>query len=98
MSVDDLETSDLPKVDWSDPEQALSVLYQYALDHARNAESWYGVKRRPKKTGGQTLRITAILLLGIAALIPILSEVIQNDGRPVIAPAWASAALVITAT
>lgn len=98
MSVDDLETSDLPEFDWSRPEQALSLLYQYALDHARDAETWYTEKRRPKKNGGQALRVTAILLLGIAALIPILSEVVQDGGEPVIAPAWASVALVITAT
>jgi hypothetical protein len=98
MSVDDLETDDLPELDWSHPEQALSLLYRHALNHARNAEAWYSEKRRPKKTGGQALRITAILLFGLAALIPILSEVIQTDGQPVIPPAWASAALVIGAT
>lgn len=98
MSLDDLETSDLPKFDWSQPEQALSLLYQYALNHAKNAERWYNEKRRPKKRGGQALRITAILLLGIAALIPILSELTGGDGHPIIAPGWASAALVITAT
>src|SRR5215207_7505655 len=98
MSVNDLETGELPNFDWSQPDQALSLMYRYGLSHAKNAETWYIEKRRPKKKGGQALRITAILLLGISALIPILSEVIQDHGQPVIPPAWASAALVVGAT
>jgi hypothetical protein len=59
---------------------------------------WYTEKRRPKRIGGQILRISSIFLLGIAALVPVLSELSAGDGEPAIAPAWASVALVAAAT
>lgn len=97
MPVNDLRRTDLPDLDWSRPAQALEAIYDYALDHAKDAEQWYAEKRRPKRIGGQVLRIAAIVLLGVAALIPILSEVLTDEGNPAIAPAWASAALVLAA-
>lgn len=98
MGRNDLSQEDLPKLDWSEPELALARVYDYVVAHAKDAEGWYTEKRRPKKQGGQLLRITSIVLLGIAALIPILSEVLVEEGEPVIPAAWASVALVVAAT
>jgi hypothetical protein len=98
VGVNDLKRVDLPKPDWADPHHALIQVYGYALDHAKDAERWYAEKRRPKKVGGQVLRIAAIVLLGVAALIPVLSEIVTDEGSPVIPPAWASAALIGAAT
>jgi hypothetical protein len=98
MGANDLSRADLPKLDWSNPSSALPHVYDYVVSQAKNAEEWYAKKRRPKKRGGQVLRIASIVLVGVAALIPILSEVVTDQGRAVVPAAWASAALIVAAT
>jgi len=98
MGGKDLSRADLPKLNWSNPPSALPLVYDYVVSQAKNAEEWYAKKRRPKKRGGQILRITSIFLVGVAALIPILSEVITDEEKAVIPAAWASAALIAAAT
>lgn len=98
MSADDLKKADLPQLDWSDPDGSLEFIYRHAVAHARDAENWYTRKRRPKKIGGQLLRVVSIALAGLAGLLPILAEIYTDDGKPVIAPGWASVALVLAAT
>jgi conflict system pore-forming effector with SLATT domain len=74
------------------------MVYGYAVGQAQDAEQWYATKRKPKRIGGQILRITAIVLFGVAALVPVLAEVLSDGGKPGIAPAWSSVALVLAAS
>lgn len=88
----------LPQPDWTNPEQGLDEILSHCLEQAREAEAWYMRKRTPKRIWGRILRVTSIVLLGAGVLIPILAQVYTENGEPVIAPGWASLALVSAAT
>jgi len=90
--------TNLPQPDWKNSDEGLSDILNYCLKQAKEAETWYMRKRRPKWIWGRILRVASILLLGAGVLIPILAQVYTNDGEPVIAPGWASLALVAAAT
>jgi hypothetical protein len=89
---------DLPQSDWKDPDQGLDAVLAYCLTQAKEAEDWYMRKRKSKRIGGRILRLTSVLLVGLGVLIPILAQVYTDNGEPVIAPGWASLALVLAAT
>lgn len=97
MKGDDLRQTDLPQLDWSNADTALTAAYDYAIAQSKDAENWYVRKRRPKRIGGRILRVSAIVLAAIAALIPILAEIYTHGGKPGISPGWASVALVLAA-
>jgi hypothetical protein len=74
-------------------------VYAHAVDFTKEAENWYAVKRRPKRWAGRWLRVGAILLGAVAAIVPLLAQIwTDNAGEPEIAPAWATVALVGAAT
>lgn len=87
-------------LDWSQDNRsgALGQLFKRALVYAQEIEDWYTRKRRIRRRWGRRLRVTAIMLGSIAALLPVLSEIYTRDGQPVIAPAWATVALILAAT
>jgi SMODS and SLOG-associating 2TM effector domain 2 len=58
--------------DASDPLGALARLYAATIKRASQQIDWYKVKVRPKRLGSQVCRFLAIVLLGLAALIPLL--------------------------
>lgn len=91
----DLHPSDLPQLDWTDPSGSLSTIHTYVDAEAKRVEEWYRVERKPKKRAGRVLRLTAILLGGAGAVLPLLGEVLGHDNVPAFAPAWASLALVL---
>ncbi len=93
-----LRKVDLPQVDWTDPDRAISEILNHCLEQAKGVEAWYMRKRTPKRIWGRILRVASILLVGAGVLIPILAQVYTHDGEPVIAPGWASLALVLAAT
>lgn len=91
----DIKTTDLV---WepSDVPGSLDALYQYVKDRATKAIDWYLESKRDKKTWAIWLRVLAILLASAGAIIPILSQIITDPkGNQIIAPAWASVALVL---
>jgi len=90
--------ADLPQPKWENQDQALGEILSYCLSQAKDAEAWYMRKRRSKWMGGRILRVASVLLVGAGVLIPILAQVYTDDGEPVIAPGWASLALVLAAT
>jgi SMODS and SLOG-associating 2TM effector domain 2 len=99
MAVGDLNSRELPSLDWAtDPQGALAAIRDHALEHAKEAEGWYTEKRWAKKWGGRSVRIGVVVFAGIAAILPILSQIFTDDGEPEIAPAWASVALVLAAS
>ena len=91
----DIKTTDLV---WepNDVPGSLDALYQYVKDRATKAIDWYLESKRDKKIWAIWLRVLAILLASAGALLPILSQIITDEnGEQIIAPAWASVALVL---
>ncbi|MHC4666746.1 MAG: SLATT domain-containing protein [Planctomycetota bacterium] len=76
----------------------LEGLHAFVKGRAEGAIEWYLQAKSRKKMWAIRLRALSILLVSAAAVIPILSQMITNEqGEQVIAPAWASVALVIAA-
>jgi len=91
----DLARPDLDELNWSAEQrsQSLSVVFEHAVGLATGAEEWYAAKRRAKRRWGRALRVGAIVLGAVAAVLPILSQIYTNDDKPAIAPGWAAVAL-----
>jgi len=98
--TDDVERPDLGDLDWgpSDREVSLSQVFGHAVRLGRNAEEWYARKRPSKRRWGRALRVVAILQGGVAAVLPILSEIIGKDDGASVPPGWAAVALAAAAT
>ena len=99
MAQGDLTRRDLEELDWTTAQrsESLSVVFRHAVGFAASAEEWYATKRRAKRQGGRVLRVGAILLGTVAAVLPILSQIYTNDAKPAIAPGWAAVALAAAA-
>jgi hypothetical protein len=72
--------------------QSLDVVYKRAEDHALSAISWYLHAKRSKKNCAQSLRIGTIGSSAIAGLLPLLSQIFQNQLSS-LSPAWTTIAL-----
>lgn len=64
--------------DASNPADSLASLYAATLEKARQQIGWYKVKVRPKRVGSWFCRLAAIVLLGLAALIPLLKAALSS--------------------
>jgi hypothetical protein len=95
----DLRPDTFPPLSWESEEaaQSLATLYRYAECEALKANDWYLRKKVPKRRLGQWLRGLAILLTALAGLVPILSELWQSGGQPVIRPGWSPLLLGLAA-
>ena len=102
--VTDLKPNSFPAaLDWSlgGQEASLENLYGFVMKECDTAIDWYYYKKGSKKILGLWLRFWAILSIGVAGLIPILSELLLRitgrDGTPVFAlsPGWATVALAV---
>lgn len=95
MPQDDLVRPDLDELSWApaDRQASLSTVYAHAIGLATAAEAWYASKRPSKRLWGRMLRLLAILLAAVAAVLPILAEIYTTDDKPAIAPGWAAVAL-----
>jgi membrane-anchored glycerophosphoryl diester phosphodiesterase (GDPDase) len=91
----DITTEDL-NWDPNDITVSLEGLYKFVKGRVTEAIKWYLKSKKSKKRCAILLRVISILLVSAAALIPILSQVIlDKKGEQIIAPAWASVALVL---
>ncbi len=99
MTRDDLERPDVGELEWSVAARSESVsrVFAHATGLAVSAEDWYARKRRSKRRWGRALRMGAILLGGVAAVLPIVSEIAASDKSSTIPPGWASVALALAA-
>ena len=70
--------------DASDPMRSLARLYAATLEKARQQIDWYRKKAGPKRFGSQACRFTAIVLLGLAALIPLLKAAGLGQPQPAV--------------
>jgi hypothetical protein len=86
----DAKRDSLVALDWS-PErrtESLARVHDHAVGLAAAQERWYSNARRRNRKWAQALRVVAILLGGVAAVIPILAEIYTVSGKPVIPPGW----------
>jgi hypothetical protein len=96
---EDIRPCELGSLDWG-PEharQSLDELYQHAVDTAWHAFDWYVTAKRPKKRWAQLLRVGAIIMVAVAGVLPVLSQILGSGNSVVIQPAWATVALAIAA-
>jgi SMODS and SLOG-associating 2TM effector domain 2 len=99
MNADDLRRAELERLDWSSDGRTASLtkVYEHARGFASDGEQWYAAHRRDKRRWARILRVAAILLGTVAAVIPILSEIYTTSGKPAVSPAWSAVALAVAA-
>lgn len=86
------------KFDWNSEhsEQSLNSVYLYAIKLAKDAISWYIYAKRKKKKGARIIRVLSIILAALAAILPTLSELLQQkDGTTIIRAGWTTVSLGI---
>lgn len=108
----DLKPGDFPQpLDWSPEhlETSLAKLRNYAINDCTNAVNWYQGRKGLQRILGTWLRFCAVLLAGLAGLIPILSGLLPpiaaelfpgrfNQDHPLVIPqAWTTLMLALAA-
>lgn len=91
----DIRSAELASLDWR-PErarQSLDVIYDHVVGVAAEAARWYRGARRSKKRWAQRLRVGAIIMVAVAGVLPVLSQIFGAGGSVTIQPAWAAVAL-----
>jgi low affinity Fe/Cu permease len=94
---EDIRPAELDSLDWR-PEHArrsLDVIYQHVIGAASQAINWYLTARRPKRRWAQRLRVGAIIMVAVAGVLPVLSQIFAAGSSVKIPPAWATVALAI---
>jgi len=93
----DIRATELGSLDWSTghARESLDIVYHHVVDAASKAIRWYQAARRPKRRWAQRLRVGAIIMVAIAGVLPVLSQIFNAGGSVVIQPAWAAVALAI---
>jgi low affinity Fe/Cu permease len=93
----DIQPAELGFLDWS-PEhahQSLDVIYQHVVGVALQAIRWYLTARRSKRRWAQRLRVGAIIMVAVAGILPVLSQIFDAGSSARIQPGWATVALAM---
>lgn len=93
----DIRPGYLGSLDWG-PEharQSLDDVYKYMVDTSSQAVNWYLTARRSKKRWAQRLRVGAIVMVAVAGVLPVLSQIFGATSSVKVEPAWATVALAI---
>jgi hypothetical protein len=100
MKWQEIQGPAIADLDWSTENRiaALAELFGRTNGYSLRTEEWYAAKRRAKRPWGRALRVGAIALGAVAAILPVISEIYSGDGRPPVAPAWSTVALILAAT
>ena len=69
--------ADQARWDLADALGSLAALYAATIAKARQQIEWYQRKVKPKRQGSQAVRFLAIVLLGLAALVPLVKAAFQ---------------------
>lgn len=88
---DDLKPVGFPDdLDWSagNLRGSLDRLRDFSVAEGNKANDWYLSKRVRKRVMGISFRVTAIIATAAAGLIPVISQLWQESGVPVVAPGW----------
>ena len=91
----DIQKGHLPSLSWQDGDVAASLetVYDHVVGNATSYINWYISAKRPKKTWARRLRVMAIVLITIAGILPVLSQISEQSWDFTIAPAWATIVL-----
>ena len=100
MAKDDLKPDLLGLLPWNEDRATDSLIsvYEHVTKQTIRAVGWYIDGKNAKRKWARRLRVAGILGVGLAGALPIISQVSEQNGDPVIDPAWASIALVAAAT
>jgi hypothetical protein len=71
------------------------MIYQYVVDAASQAINWYLAAKRSKRRWGQRLRVGAIVMVAVAGVLPVFSQIFGAGSSVEIQPAWATVALAM---
>ena len=95
--IHDIRPAELSSLDWEaeNARQSLDAIYQHVVGVGSQAVDWYFAARRSKKRWAQRLRVAAIIMVGVAGILPVLAQIFPAGSSVVIQPAWASVALAI---
>jgi hypothetical protein len=91
------------KLDWSleGQEASLELLNQFVVNECTTCIKWYYSKKSSKSSWGFLLRLLSILLVALAGLIPLLSDLLPRQfGEGIglqIAPGWSAVVLALVA-
>ena len=91
----DLTCYPLEGLSWSEQEceASLNKVFAHVRNDATEMIQWYSRARRPKRQLATTVRLLAVLLIGVAALLPMLEGVLVIDVNPI----WISLAIAAAA-
>jgi hypothetical protein len=81
---------EFPEWDPKKPWESLLQLYSTTLKQGGSAVDWYRVNIRSKRAGSQIIRLLAILLFSVGALIPLVINIarIEGDQKGLLDPQW----------
>lgn len=81
---------EFPEWDPSKQWESLIQLYSTTLKQGDSAVDWYRVNIRGKRAGSQVIRLLAILLFSVGALIPLVINIARIEGDPkgLLDPQW----------
>jgi len=94
---EDIRKRYLPPLPWDDGDVtgSLHTVYQHVAGNAISYIDWYIASKRPKKTWARRLRVLAIVLTTVAGILPVLSQIGEQNWSFTIAPAWATVVLAV---
>lgn len=96
----DLQSVQLGNLDWT-PEkrmESLKSVYQYVTDHAVSAMHWYSAKGKSIHRWWFLFLLSAVFFTFLAILIPLLSQILNENNQFIINPAWESVFVFLAAT
>ena len=88
----DLKSVPFPSLSWAPEDRAKSLraLVGYATSEAERAIDWYYWKRRRMQRWGRGLRLGAVLATSAAGVTPLIAELLESNGHPLVNPLWAA--------
>ncbi len=97
-SQNDKSLLKMGNLDWSSENRldSIQAIYGFVTTMAEEQVEWYKSKKKSVRFLAKTFRISAILITTVAALVPMLSNIIIINKKP-LDPVWASVALAIAA-
>lgn len=74
-------------------EESLNKVFEHVRRDAIEAVQWYSMARKPKRRLATSARLLAVLLLGVAALLPMVEGILLAEVQPI----WISLAIAAAA-
>src|SRR5688500_7315626 len=95
----DLLPDEFPVANWDTGQgvASLETLRHYVAREAKQAADWYIRKRSLKRRAGQASRLTALVAVAAASVLPVLAQILGQNGQFAFPPTWASILLAAAA-